>query len=431
MLNYFAYGSNMAESTMSKLAPNARKIGVARLPNYRLAFTRRSTRWKAGVADVVPCQGLSVFGVLYEIDLDEVLAMDRKEGAPRAYRRTDITTLVNYEPVSAMTYTVTEPNAHELPPNADYFSQILQGAEENSLPDPYQDFLTYVEGQLFAGTRDNGLLLTPTADREASAGEPLIRLHPNENDGIRSGKFAALVIKNKSSLGKVEVTDSVAAGTCQADQSLRVGAGIKGQYCFGHRATVRPATGHVPRWSPIKPRALILPLNAVSYNDSEKNYCVLHPDRIRVLGLQEGEFGRLSVASAPKNDDVSAVTVRAVSIRVYSGSANEVTRITGKAPYPERSEVYLGEDERRDLGLPEHGWLGTPVLIRPALWRALSNRAIFYGLTALLGIGAFFQLLQAFWPHWHSYIHAGVALAASALLTVGMSLVDLRSRFRY
>jgi hypothetical protein len=123
--------------------------------------------------------------------------------------------------------------------------------------------------------------------------------------------------------------------------------------------------------------------------------------------------------------------IKALSIRVFSGSASEVTRESGKAPYPSRSEFYLDKDGRLQLGLPESDWQGTPILIRPALWRALSSRAIFYGLTALLGIGAIFQLLQSFAPRWDSYLAAGVALAASAAVTIGVSIVDLRSRFHY
>jgi hypothetical protein len=169
---------------------------------------------------------------------------------------------------------------------------------------------------------------------------------------------------------------------------------------------------------------------AISRNDSEKNYCVLHPDRIKVLGLQEGEFARLFVAATLTHDD-SAADIKALSIRVFSGSASEVTRESGKAPYPSRSEFYLDKDGRHQLGLPETGWQGTPILIRPALWQALSGRAIFYGLAALLGIGAIFQLLQSFAPHWKPYIAAAVALAASAAVTIGVSIIDLRSRFRY
>lgn len=59
------------------------------------------------------------------------------------------------------------------------------------------------------------------------------------------------------------------------------------------------------------------------------------------------------------------------------------------------------------------------------------NRVVFYGVTVLLGIGAFFQILQSFASRWPSYIDALIALLTSAALTVGVAIIDLRSRFRY
>jgi hypothetical protein len=66
-------------------------------------------------------------------------------------------------------------------------------------------------------------------------------------------------------------------------------------------------------------------------------------------------------------------------------------------------------DGRQKLGFPNHAWQETPVLVRPALGRALAGRALFYGLTVLLGIGAVFQILQAFAPHLNSYANAAVS----------------------
>src|SRR5258708_3862419 len=113
MINYFAYGSNMAEQVITAVAPSAAKIGIARLPDHRLAFTRKSVRWGAGVADVMECPGASVYGVLYAIRTDELDSLDRKEGAPKAYRRVDVTVLAEYRPIAAMTYAVVKPESQE------------------------------------------------------------------------------------------------------------------------------------------------------------------------------------------------------------------------------------------------------------------------------------------------------------------------------
>jgi len=428
--NYFAYGSNMAEQVITAVAPSAAKIGIARLPIHRLAFTRKSIRWGAGVADVIKCSEASIYGVVYAVSTDELNGLDRKEGAPKAYRRVNVTVMTEYSPITAMTYAVVAPESKEVPPRDDYLTQILQAARDHKLPESYIEFLEYLEAQFRSGGRDNGLLLTQTSDRQFSTGEPLIRLNPADGGHLRHGSFGALVMGDKKILGKVEITNMVPKGTCEADQALRACVGVGGQYCFGNRVSVLPCSGKPPRRSLIQPRALVLPLYPISRNDSEKNYCVMHPDRIKTLGLQEGEFARLFVAATLNQDD-SQANIKAISIRVFSGSASEVTRESGKAPYPNRSEFYLDRDGRIQLGLPETGWHGIPILIRPALWQALSTRAIFYGLTALLGIGAIFQLLQAFAPQWNSYIQAAAALAASAALTITVSIIDLRSRFRY
>jgi gamma-glutamylcyclotransferase len=278
---YFAYGSNMSAATMEKRAPNAKKLGMARLADHRLAFTRRSVRWNAGVADAREYTGLSVFGVAYALDDESLAILDKKEGAPRAYRRTNVEILLDHEPIQAVMYVVTDPASTEIPPHVDYLAQMIQAAQDCGLPKSYIEFLHYIQGQFSGGTRDNGLLLCPTFDRGRSAGEPVMRLNP-EDSGNRSSRYAAMLLDRKCTLGKADVAMSVPLGECQADQALRVCVGLSGQFCFGHRITVLPSSGSLPSWSPIKPRALALPLHPVSRNDGEKNYCVLHPDRIRI-----------------------------------------------------------------------------------------------------------------------------------------------------
>src|SRR5215472_19175955 len=118
--NYFAYGSNMAGEVITAVAPSAEKIGIARLPDHRLDFTRKSVRWGAGVADIIECPGASVYGVLYAIKDDELDGVDRKEGAPKAYHRVDVTVLAEYQPIMAMTYAVVRAELLEVPPRADY-----------------------------------------------------------------------------------------------------------------------------------------------------------------------------------------------------------------------------------------------------------------------------------------------------------------------
>lgn len=89
---YFAYGSNMACGQMGERCPAAEIIGPARLPGYRLEFTRLSEHWQCGVADAVAFRGAEIWGVLYLITEDDLRRLDayegyRGEGKPNAYVR--------------------------------------------------------------------------------------------------------------------------------------------------------------------------------------------------------------------------------------------------------------------------------------------------------------------------------------------------------
>jgi gamma-glutamylcyclotransferase (GGCT)/AIG2-like uncharacterized protein YtfP len=425
VIRYFAYGNNMLTQVLTESISSARPMGFGRLADHRLAFMHKS-----GAADIVDCPGLWVYGVLYIVDKDEIPQLDQKEGAPTEYEQVTRTIRTIDGPVDAMTYVAVTKEAKEVSPDPDYLEQLINGAQEHKLPKAYRDFLEYLKAQFALGTRNEGLLLTPTTDRRFSAGEPLIRLNPDDKGPVENKKFGVLFRDGRKTLGKVEVTGAVGTGTCQADQSLRASAGISGQWCFGHRVRVLPCQGTLPGWSPIQPRALILPVQAISRNDAEKNYCVLHPDRIKILGLQEGEFIRLFAATPTIADDAKSAKTKALTIRVFTGSADEITR-SKQEVYPDQAKLYLDMDGRQKLGFPNHAWQETPVLVRPALGRALAGRALFYGLTVLLGIGAVFQILQAFAPHMNSYANAAVSLAASGTITLWLSAVDLRSRFRY
>ena len=83
MIRVFAYGSNMDCEQMRERCPSTRFVCVAKLPNHRLAFTRKSTRRNCGVADAVKAEGNEVWGVVYEIDDIDLPKLDSLECSPR------------------------------------------------------------------------------------------------------------------------------------------------------------------------------------------------------------------------------------------------------------------------------------------------------------------------------------------------------------
>ncbi|HVS29130.1 MAG TPA: gamma-glutamylcyclotransferase family protein [Solirubrobacteraceae bacterium] len=140
--NYFAYGANMAPSVMAAWCPNHVCLGAARLGGYELAFLRRSVRWDAGAADIVPSPGASVWGVLYELSGDDLAALDAKESSGKGYRRIDVRIeLLDGSERTAACYEVIEKAERELRPRPEYLALLVKGARARGLPAPWIAFL--------------------------------------------------------------------------------------------------------------------------------------------------------------------------------------------------------------------------------------------------------------------------------------------------
>ncbi len=76
---YFAYGSNMHLGQMCRRCPSSRYIGTARLQDYRFHINER------GYANVLPSAGHSVEGLVYLINKDDEMKLDKNEGVSRAF----------------------------------------------------------------------------------------------------------------------------------------------------------------------------------------------------------------------------------------------------------------------------------------------------------------------------------------------------------
>jgi gamma-glutamylcyclotransferase (GGCT)/AIG2-like uncharacterized protein YtfP len=143
---YFAYGSNMNENVMGVLIPSSRFIGVARLPDYRLDFRRRSSRTGTGVADVYPSPGDSVWGTVYEVDAGGMELLDIKEGVGRAYEQVRAEVILHRggevrndsgDPVQAVVYRVIKPEPHPIAPTDAYAGGLVTAALARGIPDAY------------------------------------------------------------------------------------------------------------------------------------------------------------------------------------------------------------------------------------------------------------------------------------------------------
>lgn len=114
---------------------------TARLPGYRLAFTRHSTRWGGGVADIVEAPGGEVWGAVWRIPLVERPALDRQEGLlldPPHYRRIAVTvTTPAGDDIECTAYQVATRESAHIAPSPAYLGTMLSGAAEVGLPAEY------------------------------------------------------------------------------------------------------------------------------------------------------------------------------------------------------------------------------------------------------------------------------------------------------
>lgn len=136
---YFAYGSNMDHEQMQARCPGHRVIGIGRLSNYALVFTRWSRSWNSGTADILPDRAREIYGVLYDLTLDDLKRMDKFADYPNSYIRQDVVVENQGEALPALTYVAIRQGVF-LPSKA-YLGKMIQGAEKNKVPDHYLGFL--------------------------------------------------------------------------------------------------------------------------------------------------------------------------------------------------------------------------------------------------------------------------------------------------
>lgn len=126
----FSYGSNMLHKQVVQRTPSAVKVAVGSLENYSLTFVGR------GVATANVAVGSKLPGVIWSVELGDLLVMHEYEGFPYVYdcKLKPINT-VDGEVKQAWTYIHTSENITK--PGDDYLLKILIGAEEAGIPDSY------------------------------------------------------------------------------------------------------------------------------------------------------------------------------------------------------------------------------------------------------------------------------------------------------
>lgn len=140
----FAYGSNMLSARLQKRCPSARRVGVAQLLGHQLRWHKLS-KDGSGKCDAAPGNvDQAVFGVVYEIAVNEKEALDRAEGLDQGYDEKDATVVLNGDAVTVSIYSATTVDP-ALKPYTWYKALVVAGAKEHGLPAPYIASLEVVE----------------------------------------------------------------------------------------------------------------------------------------------------------------------------------------------------------------------------------------------------------------------------------------------
>ncbi|MFA4983296.1 MAG: gamma-glutamylcyclotransferase family protein [Candidatus Micrarchaeia archaeon] len=115
---YFAYGSNLDTSGM--------RSRVGSWPEARPAILHGYARTFSGAADIRPNVTSNVPGAIYLLNESQMQKLDRYEGAPRVYRRINVSVESGNRTLPAVAYQYSAPRPFRSPSQA-YFDTIKNG----------------------------------------------------------------------------------------------------------------------------------------------------------------------------------------------------------------------------------------------------------------------------------------------------------------
>lgn len=145
---YFAYGANLNIERFYRYHMNVERVGVARLPNYRLTFSLPCEYALKGYGDITSEAGKEVWGLLFRIDPLSLFLLDTMEWALMGqYRRVRVA-IETVEGTSyvAYAYQARFPRTGLFPP-VGYKASILKSGRELGFPKSYLDEIEAAEAR--------------------------------------------------------------------------------------------------------------------------------------------------------------------------------------------------------------------------------------------------------------------------------------------
>lgn len=116
---YIAYGSNLNLDQMAMRCPTAEIVGTTFLRGWRLMFR--------GVATIERCTEYTVPVLVWRLQPEDELALDKYEGWPYLYRKETLRITVNGKRIYAMVYIMNETSHPYGSPSSSYLKTINTG----------------------------------------------------------------------------------------------------------------------------------------------------------------------------------------------------------------------------------------------------------------------------------------------------------------
>ena len=140
---YFAYGANMNKTAMAERCPKSRPLGLARLARHRTFIM------SSGYLSVRRDPGMDVHGVLFDLALSDIAALDRYEDVKRGLYTKVVQPVLRKDAAAARALVYIGRDQIGGIAHPDYMAGVLSAAHDWQLPPRYIAHLA-----TFAGAKD-------------------------------------------------------------------------------------------------------------------------------------------------------------------------------------------------------------------------------------------------------------------------------------
>jgi hypothetical protein len=132
---YFAYGANLDVAAMAKRCPRSRPLGLGRLARHRFAIQ------ETGFATVAPDERAQVHGLIFDLAVADVPALDRYEEVGRGLYRKALLPVLRQPAGATQALVYVGTATREGAPAPGYIENIVASARSLGLPAAYVAFL--------------------------------------------------------------------------------------------------------------------------------------------------------------------------------------------------------------------------------------------------------------------------------------------------